>query len=250
MRPILYGLVAGSIFFSHPSAQAFDLNSIVNKTVETLNSQSQTAGSETLSSLTNSQIVEGLREALTVGTKRVVDQIGAVDGYNADPKIHIPLPEQLQQVQNLLNKFGLSALADDVELRLNRAAEKAAPDAKEIIIKAITDMSLEDAKAIYNGPKDAATQYFKKVSSNNLRQAIEPIAKDSLNEVGALTAYDSLISQYKSMPFVPDVKTNLVDHTTDLAIQGIFHYLAQEEAAIRENPAKRTTEILKTVFGQ
>jgi len=111
-------------------------------------------------------------------------------------------------------------------------------------------MKLEDARAIYQGPQDAATQYFKKVSSDKLRAMIEPVAKNSLKDVGALQAYDTLIGEYKSMPFVPDVKADLVNHTTTLAMDGIFHYLAQEEAAIRNDPAKRTTEILKTVFGQ
>ncbi|NVJ91345.1 MAG: DUF4197 domain-containing protein [Methylocystaceae bacterium] len=232
-----------------PSAQASDLLNFFQKKVEEQISGTSQNGSA-LSSLSNSQIVEGLREALKVGTKRVVDQIGTTDGYNLDKAIHIPLPDQLQQAQKLLNKFGLSALADDVELRLNRAAEQAAPKAKDVIIKAITNMSLDDARAIYNGPKDAATQYFKKVSDSDLRKTISPIAENSLKDVGAIQAYDNLVGKYQSMPFVPDVKANLIDHTTTLAIDGIFHYLAQEEAAIRENPAKRTTEILKTVFGQ
>ena len=229
-------------------AQAIDLLNVLKKTAEeTL--QSPSSGSSSLG-LSQQQIIGGLREALKVGSERVVSQIGTTDGYNADPQIHIPLPSELQKVQNLLKKFGLSSLADDVELRLNRAAEQAAPQAKDIIWKAISDMSLEDAQAIYQGPKDAATQYFKRVSSDNLRQLIAPVAKSNLQDVGALQAYDALMGEYKSMPFVPDVKADLVNHTTELAMQGIFHYLAQEEAAIRENPAKRTTEILKTVFGQ
>ncbi|MDV7339881.1 DUF4197 domain-containing protein [Terasakiella sp. A23] len=250
MRSVLYTLFAGGLLLTAPSTQAFDLNNIVNKATEAINKQTQKSSGTSLSSLTENQIIDGLREALKVGTERVVSQIGAVDGYNLDQNIHIPLPDELQQVQKLLNKFGLSALADDVELRLNRAAEQAAPQAKNIIVNAISSMSLSDARAIYDGPQNAATEYFKKVSTQNLRSAIQPIAESSLKDVGAIQAYDSLMGQYKSMPFVPDVKADLVDHTTSLAIRGIFHYLAQEEAAIRENPAKRTTEILKTVFGQ
>lgn len=252
MRTALFSLLCAGSLLTAPTVHAFDLNSVVNKTVDAIQQRTssvQGSGS-TLSSLTDNQIIEGLREALKVGTERVVGQIGAVDGYNADPQIHIPLPDQLVQVQSLLKKVGLSSLADDVELRLNRAAEQAAPKAKEIIVNAISNMSLDDARAIYNGPNDAATQYFKKVSSGSLRDTISPIAENSLKDVGAINAYDSLMSQYKDIPFVPDVKADLINHTTELAISGIFHYLAQEEAAIRENPAKRTTEILKTVFGQ
>jgi len=149
----------------------------------------------------------------------------------------------------LLKKFGLSALADDVELRLNRAAEAAAPKTKELIWKAISSMTLDDAMAIYKGPDDAATQYFKKVATNDLATTVKPVVDSSLAEVGAISTYDQLMGQYKALPFVPDVKANLSQHTTDLALKGLFHYLAAEEAEIRKNPAKRTTEILSKVFG-
>jgi len=232
------------------TAQAYDFKDTLQKTIiDNLNSTVSSTTNPT-SSLNENQIIKGLQEALKVGTERVVNQIGTTDGYNQDPAIHIPLPAELQQVQKLLGKVGMSSLADDVELKINRAAEQAAPKAKDIVFEAISNMKLEDAQAIYQGPEDAATQYFKKVSSDKLRAMIEPVAKDSLNDVGALQAYDTLIGEYKSMPFVPDVKADLVNHTTTLAMDGIFHYLAQEEAAIRNDPAKRTTEILKTVFGQ
>jgi len=237
-----------AMFFSF-NASAFDLLNTLKKTVEE-NVDLPKATSSVTSSLSEEKIIEGLLEALKIGTERVVGQIGALDGYNSDPKIHIPLPSELQQVQSILKKVGLGTLADDVELKLNRAAEQAAPKAKDIIWQAINAMKLEDVQAIYNGPKDAATQYFKKVSSAELRSMISPIAENSLKDVGAIQAYNSLLGEYQNLPFVPDVKSDLVNHTTTLAIQGIFHYLAQEEAAIRENPAKRTTEILKTVFGQ
>lgn len=230
-------------------AAALDLLNTLKKTVEETTNVTLPSSSQS-TSLSTSQIIDGLREALKVGTQNVVSQIGASDGYNLDPAIHIPLPAELEQIKSILSKVGLSAMADDVELRLNRAAEKAATPAKDIIWNAIQNMSLDDARAIYDGPKDAATQYFRKVSDTDLRQLISPIAEDSLKDVGAIQAYDALMGQYQNLPFVPDVKSDLVSHTTDLAIQGIFHYLAQEEAAIRENPAKRTTEILKTVFGR
>jgi len=210
---------------------------------------SSSAGSS-LSGLSTEDIAAGLREALKVGTERVVERVGAVDGYNADPDIHIPLPPTLANVQSTLRKFGLSALADDVELRLNRAAESAAPKAKELIWKAITEMTLDDAKGIYNGPEDAATQYFRRVATPDLEASVRPVVNNSLAEVGAISAYDQLIGQYKTLPFVPDVKTSLSDHAVDLTLDGLFFYLAKEEAAIRQNPAERTTEILTRVFGK
>lgn len=194
-------------------------------------------------------ITNGLKEALRIGSERVVEQIGTAGGYNDDAAIHIPLPPELQSVQSTLRKFGLSGLADDVELKLNRAAEAAAPKTKQILWDSVTKMTLDDANKIYNGPSDAATQYFKRVSTDNLKETIKPVVDQTLNQVGAITAYEALMSQYKDLPFVPDVKANLSQHTVDLALSGIFHYLAQEEAAIRENPAKRTTELLSKVFG-
>lgn len=245
MRLILPTLLVLT-FIGAPANATSLLDTLQNKVMENLSGAETTSGS---SDLSQQQIVNGLREALKVASQRVVNQVGSKNGYLKDPAIHIPLPDQLKTVQDLLGKVGLSSLADTVETRLNRAAEQAAPKAKPIIWDAITNMSLQDARDIYQGPNDAATQYFKRVSSTQLREMISPIAKDSLKDVGALQAYDQLMGEYQSLPFVPDVKADLVSHTTELAMQGIFHYLAQEEAAIRQDPAKRTTEILKTVFG-
>ncbi len=197
-----------------------------------------------------SEITEGLKEALKVGTETVVGQIGADGGYENDPKIHIPLPEKLQQAQDLMRRFGLSGMADDVETRLNKGAEAAAPKTKELIWKAITDMSLEDAKKIYDGPDDAATQYFRKVSTADLTETVRPIIDQSLQDVGAIAAYENLVGEFRKYPLVPDVKSDLTEHATGLALEGLFHYLAVEEAAIRNNPVKRTTEILQSVFGR
>ena len=194
-------------------------------------------------------IAAGLRDALRVGAETVVSQVGAADGYNSDPSIHIPLPPQLQKIQGLLKKFGLSSLADEVELKLNRAAENAAPKTKDLIWKAITEMTLDDAKQIYDGPNDAATQYFKRVSSADLAKVVKPVVDQSLAEVGAVASYDQLMGKYSALPFVPDVKANLTDHAVNMALEGLFFYLAKEEAAIRQNPAKRTTDLLARVFG-
>jgi len=199
--------------------------------------------------LSQDDIIAGLREALRVGSERVVGQLGTQDGYNTDTDIHIPLPPQLQDVQKTLRKFHLSGLADDVELKINRAAEAAAPKTKELILKAINEMTIDDAKRIYDGPDDAATQYFRKVSTTDLTNVVRPIVENTLNEVGAVAAYDGLTSQYNALPFIPDLKGDLTNHAVDGALEGLFHYLAVEEAAIRQNPAKRTTEILTRVFG-
>lgn len=199
--------------------------------------------------LSTEEIGAGLREALRVGTERVVAQVGAFDGFNADPQIHIPLPGVLKDVQSALRTVGMSRLADDLETRLNRAAETAAPEAKELFWQAIRQMTLDDVRKIYDGPDDAATQYFKGKMSPELARRLRPIVDDSLAQVGAIKSYDDMMSRYRAMPFVPDVKADLSDHVVAKAMDGIFHYVAKEEAAIRNEPAARTTALLKRVFG-
>ena len=111
-------------------------------------------------------------------------------------------------------------------------------------------MTFEDAKKILNGPKDSATQYFKGKMSKPLSDEMRPVVTKALSQAGAVQAYDSAMGEYGSLPFVPDVKANLTQHVLDLGMSGIFHYLAEEEAAIRTNPVKRTTEILQKVFSR
>lgn len=247
MRALTVALGA-ALILSGATAQASFLDKLKGA-VDQVTSGSGGSGSTATSGLATDQIIAGLKEALRVGAERVVAQVGAVDGFNADPKIHIPLPDQLAKAQDIMRKFGFGAMADDVELRLNRAAEEAAPKTKELIWKAVNEMTLDDAKKIYDGPQDAATQYFKRVATTDLKATVEPVIDNALKQVGAISAYDSLMSKYKGLPLVPDVKADLQAHATQLTLDGIFHYLAKEEADIRANPAARTTDLLKQVFG-
>jgi hypothetical protein len=201
------------------------------------------------STLTSSEIADGLKEALRVGSERVVDRLGAADGFNADPKVHIPLPKSLQTVHEALSRVGMGGLTEDLELRLNRAAEAAAPKARDLFVDAISRMTLEDARAIWQGPPDAATRYFEGKMSPPLAVEMRPVVEESLNEAGAVQAYDQMMGRYRSLPFVPDLKADLTGHVVDGALAGIFSYLAEEEAAIRSNPVHRTTELLQKVFG-
>jgi hypothetical protein len=206
-------------------------------------------GSDTVSELTVDDMGAGLKEALRVGTGTVVKQLGTNDGFNKDPKIHIPLPESLDKVQSALKSIGLSSMLDDLELKLNRSAEAATPKAKKIFWDAISQMTIEDIKGIFNGPDDAATRYLQSKMTTPLKDEMRPVVYDSMAEVGAIHSYDNVMAEYAALPFVPDVKANLTDHVLSKALDGIFHYLATEEAAIRKDPAKRTTELLQRVFG-
>ncbi|RPH50824.1 MAG: DUF4197 domain-containing protein [Desulfobacteraceae bacterium] len=205
--------------------------------------------SSTDTNISVEEIGAGLKDALRVSSENVVKQLGREDGFNKDPDIHIPLPQQLDTVKSLLAKVGMSGMLDDLELKLNRAAEQAAPKAKNLFWKAIKEMSFDDAKKIYGGPEDAATQYFRGKMSSSLSAEMQPVVKNSLAEVGAVRAYDNAMTQYRSIPFVPEVKADITDYVLEKGVDGIFHYMAIEEAAIRRNPAKRTTDLLKLLFG-
>jgi hypothetical protein len=195
------------------------------------------------------EIAQAFRQALRIGTRRVVSQLGAEDGFYADPEIHIPLPDRLQQVKSALDTVGMGSVTDDLELKLNRAAEAATPRARRLFIDAISGMTFDDVMNIYRGPDDAATRYFQDRMTPGLSAEMQPIVRDSLAQVGAVRAYDNAIDRYKDLPFVPDVKADLTQYVVNKALQGIFHYVAKEEAAIRKDPARQTTALLKRVFG-
>lgn len=214
-----------------------------------LGTVSQSSPQESASLLSDSDVTSGLKDALRVGTETVVGQLGQVDGFNADQNIHIPLPDSLQSVKQALSAVGMSGLLDDLELKLNRAAEEATPPAKKLFWDSIEAMTLDDVKGIYNGPDDAATRYFEGKMSAPLARQMQPIVEQALDQVGAVQAYDAVMGQYANLPFVPNVKANLQEHVVEKGIDGIFYYLAKEEAAIRQDPVKRTTEILQKVFG-
>lgn len=209
-----------------------------------------TSGGGAASALSNDEIVRGLKEALRVGSEAVVDDLGALDGFNTDPVAHIPLPENLKRAQQFMKKAGLGSLGEDVELKMNRAAESAMDQSGEVVVGAIQAMTLDDARGILNGPDDAATQYLQRVAGDDIRGRIRPIVDQALSEVGAVDALDRMMAGYKTIPFVPDVKGDLTAHATEKAYEGLFHYIAEEEAAIRADPAKRTTDILKKVFAK
>lgn len=199
-------------------------------------------------SLSVSDIASGLKEALKTGTGKVTSQLGSKDGFNADPTVHIPLPATLQKIQSGLKMVGMSGLADDLEVRLNRAAEAAAPEAKRIFWSALEKMTVDDARAILNGPQDAATQYFKRTMSPDLKTAMRPVVDHNVAEAGAVKSLEAVTSATKGLAPGMDGKTMLTDHVLDYALSGMFTYLAKEEAAIRQDPAKRTTDILRKVF--
>jgi len=202
-----------------------------------------------ISALSHGDMVAGLKDALRVASKNVVAQVSKKNGFNGDAHIHIPLPKKMKRVKSALSAVGMGRMMTDLELKLNRAAESASPKAKRIFINAIKSMKFHDAKVILQGPNDAATQYFKRKMSGSLSKKMRPIVSQALSQAGALQVYGKVMGQYQSLPFVPNVKADLTQHVLDLALKGLFYYMAEEEAAIRKSPVKRTTRALRKVFG-
>lgn len=200
--------------------------------------------------LSQGEIGSGLKDALKVASQRVVGRVGKTDGYNGDPAIRIPLPDPLAKIEGPLKAVGAGGMLDDLQVKMNRAAEQAAPKALKIFTDAASKMSITDARGILNGPQDSATQYFKRTTSDSLTKSFRPIVDNTLSQVGAVKAFNGVKSQASSLPFAgQEVNSfNLTDFTVGKALDGLFHYLATEEAAIRNNPAARTTDLLKKVF--
>jgi len=200
--------------------------------------------------LDDEQIAKGLKQALSVGSESVINTLQQSGAFADNPNLRIKLPSTLASVGKTLDKIGMGQWTNELEDKLNEAAEQAIPAAGPILLTAINNLTLEDIQAIYQGENDAATQYFKAQMSEPIAQAMEPIIKQNLESVGALKLYDNIMSKYQSLPFMPDVSSDLVELVKAETLSGVFDYLAIEEAAIRENPAKRTTELLKQVFAK
>jgi len=198
----------------------------------------------------NEQIEKALKQALSLGTNTVVQTLQHQGAFADNPNLRIKLPSSLAKVDEALSKVGLGQWTEELETKLNEAAEQAVPAAGPILLDAINHLTLEDVMSIYQGENDAATQYFKAQMSQPILAAMEPIIRSKLEKVGALKLYDQIIAKYQSIPFMPDVSSDLVALVQNEALAGIFNYLAKEEAAIRENPKKRTTELLQQVFSQ
>lgn len=198
--------------------------------------------------LSESEIAAGLKEALATGTQRAVNRVGVPDGFWRNAAINIPLPDQVKKVEKTLRTFGQGRLVDEFHLSLNRAAEAAAPEAVTIFGSAIRAMTLADARQILNGPDNAATEYFRGKTLPALSQRFRPVVQNATASVGATRKYKDLSA--KISRYVPGYELQDLDaYVTDRALSGLFRTLADEELRIRQDPAARTTELLKRVFG-
>lgn len=199
--------------------------------------------------LSENDIIQGLKQALEIGTKNVVNLVSALDGYYKNPKIKIPLPEEMQKVDKYLRKIGLGSKMDKFELSMNRAAERAAPQAKKIFWDAIKQMKFTDAKQILKGRNNEATLYFKEKTFTPLENIFQPIVNKAMTEVGVTRLYKDINSTIKTIPFLESHSLDLDQYVTRKALDGLFIMVAEEEYKIRKDPKARVTELLKKVFG-
>jgi hypothetical protein len=204
---------------------------------------------ETSDSISESEIVEGLKQALEIGTGKAVDLVSKRDGFYNNPQIKIPLPASVQKAEKLLRGAGFGSKVDAFELSMNRAAERAAPEAKSIFWDAIKNMKFDDAKKILNGGDDEATLYFKDKTYPQLQEIFEPIVQESMGEVGVTRSFQALNAKVEKIPFADSFSLDLNKYVTDGALNGLFKMLAEEEKQIRSDPAARGTDLLKKVFG-
>lgn len=218
----------------------------INQTIGDVN---KTLGGTASQPLTTAEVADGLKEALIKGISTGSDLVSQLDGYFKNPEIKIPFPPEVKKVEDKLRQIGFDGEVDKFVMQLNRGAEDAAKEAKPIFITAIRSMTIQDAWAILRGENDAATQYLKRTTSDQLKSKFKPVIQTSLNKVNATKYYGDIVNRYNQLPLVQKVNPNLDDYATDKAIEGLFLMIAKEEKNIRENPIARTTELLKKVFG-
>jgi len=202
--------------------------------------------------LTASEVALGLKAALDNGVGNALTNVGVFNGFMGNDTIRVPLPGVLQDVQSVLAPVGADGLLVELQTQLNRGAEKAAPVAKDIFLGAVKGLTIPDAFDILRGHDTAATEFLQARTTTSLSQLFEPIMGDALNQTGALRLVDDVSSQLRSVPFAPNLgasaKNDLIEHGVDYGLRGVFHFIGEEEKAIRANPAKRTSDILRRVF--
>lgn len=198
--------------------------------------------------LSSNDISNGLKEAINKGIEKQVTKLTAVDGFYKNELVKINMPEELQKVDKTLRKLGLSSLAEEGILMLNRAAEDAVKEATPIFVDAVKNMSFTDAKNILMGNESAATNYLQTSTTTALYTKFNPIIQNSFAKVGADKIWASIIKKYNSIPLVSKVNPDLTDYTINKALEGVFKMIAVEEKVIRTDLAGRTTKLLQQVF--
>ncbi|WP_316810370.1 DUF4197 domain-containing protein [Pedobacter heparinus] len=243
-KSFLYLALATGLLSTQQAQSQIKIGNILKQV--TGKNTSSTAAAGTPSVL---EIGMGIKEALEIGTSRGADLLSAKDGFLGNMAVKILFPPEAQKVEKTLHGIGMGKLADNVIVSLNRAAESAAKEAKPIFISAIKQMTITDATNILLGSKDAATNYFKRVTTDQLMEKFKPVITTNLAKVGATKYWGDAAGQYNKIPLVKPVNTDLSDYVAQKAIEGMFIQVAQEELKIRDNLGARSSSLLQKVFG-
>jgi hypothetical protein len=232
-------------------ASALDLNEMLKGVLEKP-AATQTTPSTTQSAidaLTPTEMNAGLKEALTRGAEAAVAQLGKQDGFFGDPKLRIPLPENLKKVDKLMRTFGMGKQADELILSMNRAAEAAVPEAKTLLVNAVKDMSVEDAKGILTGGNQAATDFFRKKTETALSEKFLPMVKTATDKVGLAKTYNKYAGLASKFKMVKEDQASIENYVTKQSLDRLYKVIGEQERAIRTNPIQYGSELLKKVFG-
>ncbi|MDP2811144.1 MAG: DUF4197 domain-containing protein [Rhodocyclaceae bacterium] len=211
-----------------------------------------TAGSAhalTLSDLSNKDAVGGLKEALTQGAGKAVQVLCRSDGFLGNPKVKIPLPENLQKAEGLMRGMGMGKQADELVTAMNRAAEASVPEAKALLVNSVKQMSVEDAKAILSGGDDAATRYFRRTTSAPLTAKFQPIVTKAIARVKLAEKYEKFAGKAAKFGLVKEEDIHLENYVARKALDGLYLMIAEEERAIRKNPVGAAGNLAKKAFG-
>ncbi len=201
------------------------------------------------SSTGTDKLTAGLKQALTIGTSNAVAATGKPDGFLGNPQIRIPLPDKLRRLSSTARLLGMGSKLDELEVGMNRAAEQATPQAKQIFLNAVKRMTIADARQILTGGDTAATDYFKQQTSTDLTKAFAPIVHRSMENVGVVKQYDQLM-QSPLANSLAGQRFNLDDYVVGKTLDGLFYMVGEEEKKIRKDPLAQTTSLLKEVFGK
>lgn len=193
-------------------------------------------------------IIAGLKEALSIGAKNGVTTVSKVDGYFGNQLIRIPIPENIHKTEKMLRKVGLNKEVDAFILSMNRAAEKAAPQALSFFTDAVKEMTIPDAVGILRGGDTAATDFLKSKTYDRIYGAFKPVVSSAMNDVGVTHAFKQMMDKARTIPLLKREAVDLDHYVTSKALDGLFVVVGQEEKKIRKDPAARVTELLRTVF--
>jgi hypothetical protein len=202
-----------------------------------------------LADISGSDATGGLKEALIQSSGAAVGKLGVADGFLGNPKVKIPLPDSMKKAERAMRMLGMEKKADDLVIRMNRAAEAAVPEAKALLVNSIKQMSVDDAKSILTGGDDSATQYFKKTTSKPLTEKFLPIVQKATENVQLAQQYNKFAEAGSRFGLVKKDQTNLEQYVTQKTLDGLYLMMADEEKSIRKNPMGAASDLVKKVFG-